>query len=95
MHYLYIIYSKKLDKFYVGETPDVKTRLKLHNAHHFTKSFTKSATDWETKLSFECRDKQNAFFLEKFIKRMKSRKFIEKIIDNPLILKDILDKNSP
>lgn len=65
MHYLYIIYSKKRNKFYVGETPDIKTRLKLHNTHHFTKSFTKFATDWETKLSFEYRDKQNALFFRK------------------------------
>ena len=95
MHYLYIIYSKKLGKFYIGETPNVLIRLKLHNTHHFAKSFTKSATDWEVKLAFECVNKVNALFLEKFIKRMKSKKFIEKIIDNPLMLKDILEKNNP
>ena len=28
--YCYIIYSKKLNKFYIGETEDVQERLKLH-----------------------------------------------------------------
>ena len=64
----------------------------LYNKHHFKKSFTKSAIDWEIKLEFKCINKEHALYLEKFIKRMKSKKFIEKLIINPLILKDILDK---
>jgi len=31
MHFVYIIYSKKIDKYYVGETPDVANRLLQHN----------------------------------------------------------------
>ena len=36
--------------------------------------------------------KEDAQYLEKFIKRMKSKKFILKIIENPIILDDILSK---
>ncbi|MFT6836483.1 MAG: putative endonuclease, partial [Sediminicola sp.] len=36
--------------------------------------------------------KDDALYLERFIKRMKSRIFIQKIIDNPHILMDILNK---
>ena len=92
MHYLYIIYSKNLSKYYVGETVDVAHRLELHNSHYFTKAFTKSSRDWEIKLVFACLTKEDVLFLEKFIKRMKSKKFNKKIIENPLILKDILDR---
>ena len=44
------------------------------------------------KFTFECDNKEDAIYLEKFIKKMKSRVFIEKIIDNPEIVKDILLK---
>jgi len=92
MHYLYIIYSKIADKFYIGETHDVEERLQKHNEHAYNNSFTKTASDWESVLQFDCIDRKNALFLEQFIKRMKSRKFIEKIISQPTMLNDILAK---
>ncbi|WP_430906462.1 GIY-YIG nuclease family protein [Maribacter sp. 2-571] len=92
MHYLYILYSKKADRYYVGETPELDNRLRLHNQHHFKKGFTKAADDWKIVLSKECGSKRPAVFLERFIKRMKSRKFIEKVCNDPTILDDILSK---
>ena len=92
MHYLYIIYSKTIDKYYVGETPDVENRITQHNNHHFKTSYTKAADDWTVLLKYQCQNKKEALFLEKYTKRMKSRKFIEKIIKNPEILSDILKK---
>jgi putative endonuclease len=64
----------------------------MHHQHVFKNAFTTSAEDWQLKLSFECESKKEAFCLEQFIKRMKSRVFIEKIISNPTILKEILNK---
>ena len=92
MHYLYIIYSKKKNQFYTGESDDPHSRLELHNQHYFKKGFTKIADDWELVLVFECRAKEDAVYLEKFVKRMKSRKFIQKIIKNPKNLTEILNK---
>ncbi|MBZ9652162.1 GIY-YIG nuclease family protein [Psychroflexus montanilacus] len=92
MHFLYIIYSKQKDKFYVGETSDADFRVNLHNQHQFKGAFTKIADDWKLVLSFQCQSKNDAILLEKFIKRMKSRKFIKKIIEQPEILKDILNR---
>ena len=89
VHYFYIIYSKTLDKFYIGESENPNQRLQLHNEHYFKKAFTKSANDWALKLVFECEDKSKAQKLERFVKRMKSRKFIEKIIANQTILESI------
>ncbi|MCB9288230.1 MAG: GIY-YIG nuclease family protein [Lewinellaceae bacterium] len=31
MHYVYILHSKAADKFYIGQTPDIDTRLLFHN----------------------------------------------------------------
>ena len=93
MHFIYIIYSKDVNKFYVGETPDVENRVALHNEHYFKDAFTKIAKDWEVVLKFECRNRSEAIFIEKFIKRMKSNQFIKKIIQDPAILSDILVKH--
>ncbi len=90
MHYLYIIYSPSKEKYYVGETDDVVERLNKHNNHSYKGSYTKIANDWTVVLNFECSSRNEALFLESFIKRMKSKKFIAKVIQSPLILTDIL-----
>ncbi len=92
MHFLYIIYSKQSHRFYIGETQNVEKRVLMHNQHVFKKAYTTSAEDWQLKLSFECESKEEASYLERFIKRMKSRVFIEKIIRDPTVLKEILNK---
>ena len=92
MHSLYIIYSKSIDRFYIGESEDAHERLKMHIAHSFKKAFTKAASDWIIVLDLKCNSKSDAVFLERFIKRMKSRVFIEKVIADPEMLRDILKK---
>jgi len=60
MHYLYIIHSKSIDRYYVGESPDVINRLDQHNSHYFKKGYTKAANDWEIVLAKECKNKEDA-----------------------------------
>ncbi len=93
-HFLYILHSKHTNTYYTGETHDLEERISKHNKHSYENSFTKIAIDWEDVLIFECIDRNDALYLERFIKRMKSKLFIEKIISNPEILKDILLKRS-
>ncbi|MBS3738884.1 GIY-YIG nuclease family protein [Mesohalobacter halotolerans] len=92
LHFVYIIYSKKIDRYYVGETHNVEKRLILHNNGNYEGPFTKIANDWRVVLKFKCVNRSKSIFLKKFIKRMKSRKFIEKVIQNPEILSDLLTK---
>jgi putative endonuclease len=91
-HFLYILYSKTSIKYYVGETHNIQERISKHNQHTYSNSFSKIANDWELVLSYECDDRDNALYLERFIKKMKSKVFIEKIISKPEILSDILSK---
>jgi putative endonuclease len=49
-----------------------------------------SPEDWIIKLEFKTRTRDEAIFLERFIKKMKSKKFIEKIISKPAIFTEIL-----
>tara|TARA_R110002049_G_scaffold155557_4_gene320469 strand:+ start:1010 stop:1297 length:288 start_codon:yes stop_codon:yes gene_type:complete len=90
-HFLYIIFSKTINRFYIGETNNLKNRIIQHQEHYFKSNFSKAATDWVAVLSKVCNSKEDALFLEKFIKRMKSKKFIFKIIESPEILDDILN----
>ncbi len=92
MHYLYIIYSKSLNKYYVGESHDVKKRLEQHKNHHYKSNFSRRASDWELLLQKQLENREQALYLEKFIKRMKSKKFTEKVINDPKILDNILNK---
>ena len=91
-HFLYILYSNTSAKYYVGETHDVQQRIFSHNHHSYTNSFSKIANDWTLVLSLPCENRKDALQLERFIKKMKSKVFIEKIIQNPEILTDILSK---
>jgi len=92
MHYLYILFSKSNDTFYVGETYNIDERIVAHNNHYYKNSFTKIANDWECVLAFECDSETQAIYLEAFVKKMKSKIFIRKVIANPNILIDILSK---
>jgi putative endonuclease len=44
MYYVYIIYSKKLNKRYIGSTDDLKERLKRHNSGR--SKYTSRSNDW-------------------------------------------------
>ncbi|MFA9213606.1 MAG: GIY-YIG nuclease family protein [Candidatus Methylacidiphilales bacterium] len=81
--YLYILYSTKINKYYVGITTDsVYDRLEKHNTGFYKGSFSKAASDWEIKIQIEVENKDTAIKMEQYIKRMKSRKFIEKLISS-------------
>ncbi|WP_435255461.1 GIY-YIG nuclease family protein [Tenacibaculum sp. A30] len=90
MHFLYILHSQTINRYYVGESINPENRLLQHNTHHYKSNYTKATSYWKIILTHSCQNKQDALYLERFIKRMKSKKFIEKIIANPSILNDIL-----
>jgi len=89
MHYLYILYSEKVDQYYSGQTKNVETRVVKHNNGY---SFaTKKGVPWELKKSIQFPTKRQAIQAENWIKRMKSRKVIEKVISGEIDLKEIIN----
>ncbi|MBX9852267.1 MAG: GIY-YIG nuclease family protein [Cytophagaceae bacterium] len=78
-HYVYILYSVSIDKYYTGESHNPALRLKLHNAGA-TKS-TKSGIPWVLVYTELHPDRTNALKREKEIKRRKSRKYILELIE--------------
>jgi len=75
-----MLFSRQLDKYYIGYTSDLEGRLYKHNNHH--KGFTAGAHDWRLVYSETFETKQEAMKRENFIKRKKSRKYIEYLIHN-------------
>ena len=94
MHYLYILYSEKVNKYYIGETHNTEERLSKHNEHCYEVSFTRIANDWKVVLIYQCISRNQACSLENFIKKMKSKIFIKKIVANPEIVTEIISKNN-
>jgi len=91
--YVYILYSKKIDKYYIGQTElNVLKRLEQHNTFYFKNSFTKSGIPWVLYFEIACNTRKQAIEIENHIKRMKSRKFMENLTKYPLISQKMLNK---
>ena len=80
MHYVYIIHSKKLNRFYVGETSDIEVRLKGHVSNK--NRFTGKVNDWVLIWKTELTDRKSALGLEKKIKHRGIKRFLE---DNKIV----------
>ncbi len=78
MYFCYILYSKSLDKFYVGSCSDLENRIRKHNLGHAT--FTSTGIPWELKWSRSFETNSLALQFEKSVKKKKSRIYIEKLI---------------
>ena len=83
MFYVYILYSDALDRHYVGSTNDVSRRLGEHNNPRRKTKYTAKTSDWRLVLEIQAgKTRSEAVLLERYIKKQKSRKFIEDLIDS-------------
>jgi putative endonuclease len=81
MYYIYILYSPTSDLYYVGYTNDYVRRLNEHNHQDYFDTFTSKHRPWSLSAVFECGDSEKeAIKIERFIKKQKSRRFIEKML---------------
>ena len=78
MYYVYILYSRTKDRYYVGYTHNIEIRLSKHNAG--ATPSTRGGRPWELVYSEEYTDKSSALFREREIKSKKSRKYIEHLV---------------
>jgi len=78
MFTVYILYSKKLDRYYIGHTGNLEDRIERHNQGR-SKS-TKAGVPWILVYQERLENKPEAYKREMTIKKMKSRKYIEKLI---------------
>ena len=78
MFSVYIIYSNKIDQYYIGQTENIENRLYRHN-NNGSKS-TKKANDWVLIYTEEFPTRVLAVNREAEIKKKKSRVYIENLI---------------
>jgi len=76
-HFVYILYSDSIDRYYIGSCSNVDVGLSSHNAGATIS--TKSGRPWKVVHREEFCSKSEAIKRENYLKRMKSRVFIEKL----------------
>src|SRR5688572_1517488 len=80
MYFVYIIYSKKLDRFYIGYSEDPLQRVLQHNTGIST--FTSKSCDWILVYTEEFPSRKLAYKREMEIKKKKSRKYLMWLIND-------------
>ena len=80
MPFTYVLFSEKLNKFYIGACIDMERRIYEHNIGH--SKFTSTGIPWKLMYTEEFESLQEAKKREMQIKSMKSRKYIENLISS-------------
>ena len=78
MPHTYILFSEKLNKYYIGSTSDINRRIEDHNRGK--EKFTRTGTPWQIVYSEQFEILADARRRELQIKKQKSRKYIERLI---------------
>ena len=86
--YVYILFSEKLNRFYVGTTDDPDRRWFEHNSGTFDDAFTRKGIPWTLFLIIDGLESNQAYKIEQHIKKMKSRKYFQNLLHFP----EIIDK---
>ena len=81
MFHVYVLYSEKFQKIYIGMTSNLEERLKSHNELG-TKGWTIKFRPWQIVYQEQFEDKKNALTREKQLKSAKGREFIWTLIKN-------------
>ena len=92
-YFVYILYSQKLDRHYTGSTSDITTRVEFHDNAEARK-FTTKADDWQLAFTLACQNKQQSLDIEKHIKAMKSKVYIQNLIKYPEMALKLIEKYS-
>lgn len=89
----YILYSSKIDSYYIGITQEsIESRVERHNLSLYGSTYTSKVNDWELYYFIECNSIAQAIKIEKHIKKMKSKKYIENLKKYIEITIKLIDK---
>ena len=79
MYWVYILYSEKCDRYYIGYSADVLARLERHNAGMVTA--TRNCRPYQIKATKNFNTEPEARKEELRLKKQKSRKYLEHLIE--------------
>jgi putative endonuclease len=77
--FVYVLFSAKLNKRYVGSTSDIERRMREHNGGH--SKFTKGGIPWRLIYSEAFETASQARKRELFLKSGAGRKFVDDLIE--------------
>lgn len=92
MYCVYILFSEKLNKFYIGMTSNFDERLEFNLNDVQKRKFTHNAEDWALIYKIETETKELSLSIEKHIKSMKSKIYIQNLIQYPEISQKLIEK---
>ncbi len=72
---VYILYSQRSSKYYVGQTADIEKRLRRHNRGLVPS--TKGGIPWELVLQIKVPDRSEAMVLERKIKKRGAKRYLK------------------
>ncbi len=78
MFWIYIIQSLESQKYYIGQTNNIKERLAYHNKGR--NKYTKSDRPWRLVYKEKFTNRAEAIKREKYLKSLKKRAYLEKLI---------------
>ena len=76
---LYILYSDRYDKYYIGHTNTLKRRLEEHNDPE-KRGWTNSYKPWSLVYSEDFKTRSEAMYQEKYLKSLKSKTKVKEYI---------------
>jgi putative endonuclease len=76
MFFVYIIYSHKVHKKYIGQTEDLTLRVEQHNSNYF-QSYTNNKGPWELIHSESYATRSEAVLRERYLKSGVGREWIK------------------
>ena len=89
---LYIVKSRERGRYYIGSTETVALRVAQHNEPSANPSrWTRRGAPWDLVYEREFGSKREAIRAERYVKVMKSRAFIEKLVSGEYQLPDFKD----
>jgi putative endonuclease len=80
MYTVYIIYSQRIDKYYIGFSSDIHDRLCKHNRN--SKGFSSSGKPWTIVYTEAFENKKDAMAREKQLKKWNNRERLKTLIDS-------------
>jgi putative endonuclease len=89
---VYILFSERLNRYYIGSCLEFEKRYELHITRKFQTSFTAKTDDWNLFLRVDDLDFSQARKIEQHIKNMRSKTYIHKLREYPDIIEKLKKK---
>jgi putative endonuclease len=93
--YVYILYSQRINRYYIGSTSlKPADRLQQHNSHFYKNKFTAKGIPWTLAFFIQCNSRKQAEAIESHIKRMKSRDYLRNLMKYSEMQEKLLNRFS-